>query len=105
MKKAAFADFVNIFFSKDIISKYYTAGNTPSIKFDTTGLSTIPLRTDLQNAISDKKLGYYLDNAVPGLYDSFSRATQDLMLGMLTPEQCWDALTAGYEKGKGTSNK
>lgn len=102
-RKAVFADFVNVFFSQDMIGKYYAAGYTPSVKFDTNGLDVTPLRVELQNAAAPKKLGYFLDNAVPGLFDLATKATQDLMLGKLTPEQCWEQLNTGYEKSKAES--
>ena len=98
-KTAAFEDFVNIFYTQDMVGKFYTAGYTPSVKFDAANLEAPPLKKELQQAVADKKLGYYLDNAVPGLFDSISRTTQELYAGKSTPEQTWDQIQAAYEKG------
>ncbi|MFD2613638.1 ABC transporter substrate-binding protein [Paenibacillus gansuensis] len=98
-KTAAFEDFVNIFFTEEMTGKLYTAGYTPSVLFDESKLEAIPLKQELQKAVADKKMGYFLDNAVPGLYDAAQKITQQLYMGKLTPEQTWEQFQAAYDKG------
>jgi raffinose/stachyose/melibiose transport system substrate-binding protein len=102
--RAFFADFVEAFFDYEIVAKFYEAGYTPSIKFDSTGLTVSPLRAEFMEAIQDQKVGYYMDNAAPGMFEAMTKITQQLMLGELTPEEAWDQMNASYEQGKATVN-
>lgn len=45
--RAFFEDFVEAYFSQEIVAKFYEAGYSPSILFDVTGLEVTPLRAEL----------------------------------------------------------
>ncbi|HHW31491.1 MAG TPA: extracellular solute-binding protein [Clostridiaceae bacterium] len=98
--RAFFADFVEAFFDRDIVAQFYEAGYTPSIKIDTTGLTVSPLRQEFMEAIKNQKVGYFLDNAAPGMFEALTKITQQLMLNEITPEEAWVQMDASYEQGK-----
>ena len=99
-KKPACLDFIDTFMNPDVIKMWYEGGLTPSVKFDATGAKTSPLKLELNAAVANTALGFYLDNAVPGLLDVMIKNTQLLMLGKETPEKCWEEINIAYEKQK-----
>ena len=80
------------------MGQFYEAGYTPSIKFDSEDLTVSPLRSEFMAKMADQKVGYFLDNAAPGMFDAMTKTTQQVMLGELTPEQAWDQMNAKYEQ-------
>src|SRR5699024_1190669 len=76
----------------------YEAGYTPSVKFDSEGLTVSPLREEFMANTADQKVGYFLDNAAPGMFDVLTKTSQEVMLGELTPEQAWEQMTDRYEQ-------
>lgn len=94
--RAFFADFVEAFFDPHIVGQFYTAGYTPSIKFDSEGLTVTPLRREFMANMADQKVGYFLDNAAPGMFEILTKTTQQVMLGELNPEQAWEQMNSKY---------
>ena len=47
---------------------------------------------------ADQKVGYFLDNAAPGMFDVLTKTSQQVMLGELTPEQAWEQMNDRYEQ-------
>lgn len=99
-KKAAALDYIDTFMDPGIIKMWYEGGLTPSVKFDASSAKATPLKAKLNAAAANTSMGFFMDNAVPGLLDVFTKNSQLLLLGKLTPEQCWDAINAEYEKQK-----
>lgn len=96
--RAFFADFVDAFFDPEIVAQFYEAGYTPSVKFDSEGLTVSPLREEFMANTADQKVGYFLDNAAPGMFDVLTKTSQQVMLGELTPEQAWEQMNDRYEQ-------
>lgn len=103
--RAFFADFVDAFFDQDIMAQFYEAGYTPCIKFDASSLTVSPLRAEFMKAMEQQKVGYFLDNAAPGMFESLTKTTQQLMLGEIDPQQAWDQMNEKYEQGKAQVQK
>lgn len=103
-KKAAALDYIDAFMDPGIIKMWYEGGLTPSVKFDISSANATPLKAELNAAVAETRLGFFLDNAVPGFLDVITKQSQLLVLNKITPEQCWDAINAEYEKQKSKTN-
>ena len=57
-----------------------------------------PLREEFMANTADQKVGYFLDNAAPGMFDVLTKTSQQVMLGELTPEQAWEQMNDRYEQ-------
>lgn len=99
-KKAAALDFIDTFTSPDIIKMWYEGGLTPAVKFDASQAKVSPLKAELNKAVEDTQIGFYLDNALPGFLDVLTKQTQLLELNKVTPEECWKQINEEYEKLK-----
>lgn len=102
--RAFFEDFVEAYFSQEIVAKFYEAGYSPSILFDATGLEVTPLRAEFMAAIENQGVGYYLDNAASGMFEALTKITQMVMLGEMTPEDAWAETEAAYIQGMASTD-
>lgn len=99
-KKEAALDFIDIFMDPEVVKIWSEGGLTSSVKVDSSSFSLPPLRQELNEAISKTNIGFYLDGALPGFTDVIVKETQKMMLKESTPQECWDAIKAEYEKLK-----
>lgn len=99
-KKAAALDYIDTFMDDENAKMWYEGGFTSSVKFDAAGTNVSPMKVKLNTAVSSTSMGFFLDNAMPGFLDVLVKNSQLLLLGELTPEQCWDAINAEYENQK-----
>ncbi len=105
-RKAAALDYIDAFMDEGIAKMWYEGGLTSSVKFDAAGTNVSPMKAKLNEAVANTSMGFYLDNAMPGLLDVLVKNSQMLLMNKITPEQCWEAINTEYEKQKAqkTSN-
>jgi raffinose/stachyose/melibiose transport system substrate-binding protein len=97
-KKQAALEFVDIFMDPEVTKIWSEGGLTSSVKHDESTYKLSPLKQELNKAVADTKIGFYLDNAVPGILDVIAKETQRMMLAQITPQQTWDNIKKEYEK-------
>jgi ABC-type glycerol-3-phosphate transport system substrate-binding protein len=97
-KKQAALDFVDIFMDPEVVKIWSEGGLTSSIKHDESTYKLSPLKQELNKVVADTPIGFYLDNAVPGILDVITKETQRMMLSEITPEQTWANIKMEYEK-------
>ncbi|OXL82317.1 hypothetical protein BCV73_03895 [Paenibacillus sp. SSG-1] len=97
-KKQAALDFIDTFMNPDVVKLWYEGGMTPTIKADMSGVEASDLKRDFDQAIEGTQLGYYLDNAVPGLLDIINKQMQLMYFQKTTPEKAWDEIKQEYNK-------
>ena len=99
-KKQAALNFIGIFMDTDVITRWYEIGLTPTVKFDNSKSKALPLKQEFNKAVAGSHMGFFLDNCFPGFTDVLTKKTQELTMGAVTPEQCWEELNKEYEKLK-----
>ena len=97
-KKQAALDFIDTFMNPDVVKLWYEGGSTPTIKADMSGAQASELKKEVDQAIQGTQMGFFLDNAVPGLGDVLNKQLQMMSFGKATPEQAWQGIKQEYEK-------
>lgn len=97
-KKQAALDFIDTFMNPDVIKLWYEGGSTPTIKADMSTAQASSLKKEVDQAIQGTQMGFFLDNAVPGLFDIINKQLQMMSFKKSTPEQAWEDIKKEYEK-------
>ncbi|QMV44030.1 ABC transporter substrate-binding protein [Cohnella cholangitidis] len=97
-KKQAALDFIETFMNPEVVKLWYEGGSTPTIKADMSGAQVSDLKKEVDQAIQGTQMGFYLDNAVPGLYDILNKQMQMMSFQKNTPEKAWDEIKQEYDK-------
>ncbi|MFM9281275.1 ABC transporter substrate-binding protein [Paenibacillus jiagnxiensis] len=97
-KKQAALDFIDTFMNPDVVKLWYEGGTTPTIKADMSGAQASDLKKEVDQAIQGTQMGFFLDNAVPGLFDIVNKQLQLMSFQKNTPEQSWQEIKQEYEK-------
>lgn len=99
-KKAAAAAFINMFFTEEVNRLWVEAGYFSCLSYDISD-ANVNRQTKLAAAAAqDTEIGFFMDNAVPGLLDTMITNNQRLLTGEITGEQYAQELEASYESLK-----
>lgn len=96
-KKAAL-DFIDTFMNPEVVKLWYEGGSTPTVKADMSGAQATPLKKEVDQSIQSTQMGFFLDNAVPGLGDIINKQLQTMSFNKATPQQAWDEIKKEYDK-------
>jgi raffinose/stachyose/melibiose transport system substrate-binding protein len=99
-KKTAALDFIDNFFDPEVVQWYCEAGFTPTVKFDTSKANVSPLKREMLNLVDQTEMGYFMDNAVPGLYGLYQKDIQEVLLGNLDSAGAWEKMIGDYDSLK-----
>ncbi|WP_433939964.1 ABC transporter substrate-binding protein [Paenibacillus lautus] len=97
-KKQAALDFIDTFMHPNVVELWYEGGTTPTIKSDMSSAEVSDLKKEVDQAIQGTQMGFFLDNAVPGLFDIVNKQLQLMSFQKNTPEQAWQEIKQEYEK-------
>lgn len=97
-KKQAALDFIETFMNPKVVKVWYENGATPIVNADLTGANVSDLKKEVDKATEGTQMGYYLDNAVPGLGDIVIKQLQLMSLQKSTPDQAWTQIKSEYDK-------
>lgn len=97
-KKQAALDFIDAFMNPNAIKVWYENGATPTVKADLSGATASDLKKEVDKSTEGTQMGFYLDNAVPGLGDILNKQIQLMSLHKSTPEQAWTEIKNEYDK-------
>ncbi|QJD86204.1 ABC transporter substrate-binding protein [Cohnella herbarum] len=97
-KKQAALDFIDVFMDPEVVKMWVEGGSTTTVKFDSSTASLSDMQKELNEAVKTTSMGFYLDNAVPGLLDVMIKQTQMMQFGQSSPEQVWNNINAEYQK-------
>jgi raffinose/stachyose/melibiose transport system substrate-binding protein len=106
-KKQAALDFIAIFMDPEVVKIWSEGGLTSSVLHDESSYNLHPIKKELNQVVKGTQIGFYLDNAVPGILDVISKETQRMMLNEITPEDTWNHIHKEYERlvSQQTTNK
>ncbi|MFE5321830.1 ABC transporter substrate-binding protein [Paenibacillus sp. NPDC056579] len=97
-KKQAALDFIDTFMNPDVVKLWYEGGSTPTVKADMLGAKASELKKEVDLSVQSTQMGFFLDNAVPGLGDILNKQLQLLYFHKATPEQAWTEIKSQYNK-------
>ncbi|WP_158602353.1 ABC transporter substrate-binding protein [Cohnella endophytica] len=97
-KKQAALDFIDTFMNPEIVKLWYEGGSTPTVKADMSGANASDLKKEVDQSIQSTEMGFFLDNAVPGLADIINKQLQMMSFHKTTPEQAWEEIKKEYNK-------
>ena len=92
--------FIDLFFEQEAAELWTAAGYTPAVKWDSSAMELSALKQDMMAAIDGVGVGFYMDNAAPGMYDVTSKTLQRLIGKEITAEEFVDEYLAAYEECK-----
>lgn len=97
-EKQAALDFIDTFMNPDAVKLWYEGGSTPTIKADMSAAQASDLKKEVDQAIQGTQMGFFLDNAVPGLFDIINKQLQMMSFKKSNPEHAWEEIKKEYEK-------
>ena len=92
--------FIDLFFEQPEVELWVKAGFTPAVDWDPTQMELSPLKEDMMESVEGVGVGFYMDNAAPGMYDVASKTLQRLIGREVTAEEYVDELLSAYEECK-----
>lgn len=92
--------FIDLFFEQEAAELWVEAGYTPAVQWDSSAVELSPLKQDMMKAIEGVGVGFYMDNAAPGMYDVTQKTLQRLIGGEITAEEYVEEFLAAYEECK-----
>ena len=99
-KLAATVAFIDQFFTKETTKDWVEGGFVTLMNFDVSDAQIPPQQMAALEATKDSQMGYFLDNAVPGLLNSMEILNARLLLGEIDGAGYDEAIDAEYEKLK-----
>lgn len=96
------AEYINYLYSEKTAQAMLAAGFLPVYPVDASGLPDGLLKDVVNGWVSlntNNAVGYYMDWVTPTMYDTITGALQELMGGVLTPEEFIAKVDADYVKG------
>lgn len=99
-KKAAAAAFINMFFTEEVNQLWVEAGYSSCLSYDISS-ANVNAQTKLAAAAAkDTEIGFFMDNAVPGLLDTMIKLNEQLISGKISGSTYAQELEAKYEELK-----
>jgi raffinose/stachyose/melibiose transport system substrate-binding protein len=89
--------FIDLSFDQECVEKWVEAGYTPTALWDSSQYEMSPLKVDMMNSIATAGMGFYMDNAAPGMLEVTEKLTQSLVAREITPAEYVDKMMAEYE--------
>jgi ABC-type glycerol-3-phosphate transport system substrate-binding protein len=97
-KKQAAIDFIDTFMDPEVVKLWVEGGSTSTVKFDASTANVSEMQKELADQVATTKMGFFLDNAVPGLLDVMIKQTQRMQFGQATPQEVWNEIYNEYQK-------
>jgi raffinose/stachyose/melibiose transport system substrate-binding protein len=99
-KLAAAVAFIDTFFTPESAKQWAEGGFVTTMNFDISDAKIFPQQMAAMKATEGAQMGYFLDNAVPGLLDAMEILNAKILLGEITGEQYAETIASDYEKLK-----
>jgi len=99
-KLAAAVAFIDTFFTKESTAQWVEAGFITTMNFSTPEVKIFPQQMAALKATEGAQMGYFLDNAAPGLLNSMEILNAKILMGEITGDEYARRINAEYDKLK-----
>jgi raffinose/stachyose/melibiose transport system substrate-binding protein len=99
-KLAATVAFIDTFFTKESTKQWVEAGFITTMNFETPDAQIFPQQMAALKATEGAQMGYFLDNAAPGLLNSMEILNAQILMGEISGDEYARRIAAEYEKLK-----
>jgi len=89
--------FIDLSFDQACVEKWVEAGYTPTALWDASHYPMSPLKLEMMDNIAKAGMGFFMDNAAPGMLEVTEKLTQSLVAREITPEEYVDKMLAEYD--------
>jgi len=96
-KLAATVAFIDTFFTKESTKQWVEGGFVTTMNFKTPDAQIFPQQMAALEATEGAQMGYFLDNAAPGMLNSMEILNAQILMGEITGEEYAKKIAAEYE--------